>query len=78
MTNHTAIINQSLQKHYGVSYAGAYARCIDAGMRKEDAEYSIGHLVQQLTLGQDPSDNADTGRVHSILSHPAGKAKANV
>ena len=73
--NHSAIVNQTLQKHYGVSHAGAYARCLDAGMRKEDAEYALGYLVQQLTLGQQPSH--DTARVHAILTHPAGKAPSH-
>lgn len=72
MTNHTAIINATLQRHYGVSYAGAYARCLDAGMKKENAESEILSLVQTLSLGHEAGEN----RAHSVLSHPAGKAAA--
>lgn len=41
-------LNKVLESTYGVTYAGTYARCIDAGMSKGEAEGSIRSLIVEL------------------------------
>lgn len=41
-------LNRVLESTYGVTYAGTYARCIDAGLSPGDAESSIRGLIVEL------------------------------
>lgn len=65
--NHDAIKEAALKKTYGMSYAKAYALCLDSGMLKEDAEYRISFLVQQITLQGDYITFPDSAVVHELL-----------